>query len=210
MFGRSDHALSMQIFQAVPANRVSIKMKERLSMNLVRSMKRLSLAMLFVLLLIICVPIQAADLFEPIDFRQVRLGGEMGRRIDITINQNLLQLNVDRDFLAPFQKREGAPSYIGLGKLIDATVRLAASGQDARLLAMKRHLIDAACKTQEADGYIGLFPPAQRLFTLWDIHEMSYLVLALTADYQFFGEKKCLAERIKRSADRLNLIIRIG
>jgi DUF1680 family protein len=35
--------------------------------------------------------------------------------------------------------------------------------------------------------------PESRVTELWDVHEMSYLVLGLTSDYDFCGEKKSLA-----------------
>jgi hypothetical protein len=34
--------------------------------------------------------------------------------------------------------------------------------------------------------------PDRRMWTLWDVHEMGYLVLALSADHRFFGEKPSL------------------
>src|ERR1017187_3187300 len=67
-----------------------------------------------------------ADVLRPIGLRDVRVGGEIGRRIDITITNNLLVLDADRDFLPPFKTKSGENGYIGLGKLIDATVKLAA------------------------------------------------------------------------------------
>jgi DUF1680 family protein len=135
---------------------------------------------------------RAADSLLTVDFRQVRVGGELGRRMDITVDNNLLKLNVDKDFLEPFRTRNTSESYIGLGKLIDAVVHFAANRKDERLLSLKRYLVDSAIRTQDADGYIGLFPAEKRIYTLWDIHEMSYLILALSADYKYFAEKKSL------------------
>lgn len=77
----------------------------------------------------------AADVLAPIDLRQVKVGGEIGRRIDVTIDNNLLVLKADRDFLAPFCAKKVRTGYVGLGKLIDAAVRFAAYTKDARVLA---------------------------------------------------------------------------
>ena len=144
----------------------------------------------------------AADKLQPLDLRAVRVGGEIGRRIEVTITNNLLVLNVDRDFLAPFKtepaKRTGA--YIGLGKLIDAAVRFAANSGDERVIALKQHLVNEAIAAQEADGYIGTFQPAKRMWSLWDIHEMNYLVYGLAMDHRFFGGKASLAAA-KKLAD---------
>ena len=140
--------------------------------------------------------------FVPLDLRDVKVGGEIGRRIDITITNNLLKLDVDRDFLPPFRLKDGKTSYIGLGKLIDSAVKLAAYSGDPRALALKRHLVEEALKTQEADGYIGLFPVAQRIKTLWDVHEMGYMIWGLLSDYRTFGDKRSL-DAARRAADYL-------
>ena len=69
---------------------------------------------------------KGAGLYAPVDPGQVRLGGEIGRRIDLTISNNLLAINVDNDFLKPFhEKQTPIFGYIGLGKLLDATVNFA-------------------------------------------------------------------------------------
>ena len=46
-----------------------------------------------------------ADVMRPLGLRDVRVGGEIGRRIEITITNNLLVLDADRDFLPPFKTR---------------------------------------------------------------------------------------------------------
>jgi len=145
-------------------------------------------------------PAPAADRMTPVDVRQVKLGGEIGRRIDVTVHNNLLVLDADGDFLRPFAERNRDGGYVGLGKLIDAAVRLAAYTGDDQVLALKRHLVEKAIQAQQPDGYLGMMKPEKRLWTLWDIHEMGYLVLGLTADHQFFAEEKSLAAA-KRLAD---------
>ncbi len=144
----------------------------------------------------------AADVLTPLDLRQVRVGGEIGRRIDITVSNNLLVLDADRDFLPPFQKRTAKDGYIGLGKLMDATVRFAAYTGDPRVLALKRHLVEETLAAQQPDGYLGIMTPAQRVQGLWDVHELGYLIWALLADYQYFGEQSSLAAA-RRAADYL-------
>jgi uncharacterized protein len=138
----------------------------------------------------------AGDQLLPLSPGDVRVGGEIGRRIDITINNNLLQLNIDRDFLSSFQKKNDA-GYIGLGKLIDGVVRMAAYNGDARIVSLMNHLTSEVIKAQEPDGYIGNMSVKKRMWTLWDIHEMGYIINGLNTGYRLFGDKKSLAAAVK-------------
>jgi hypothetical protein len=145
-------------------------------------------------------PCAAAELLSPLELRDVKVGGEIGRRIEVTLTNNLLKLDVDRDFLPPFRTQDGKTSYIGLGKLIDSAVKLAAYSGDSRALALKRHMIEETLACQAADGYIGLFPPEQRIKTLWDVHELGYVIWGLLSDYRYFGDTRSLAAA-RKAAD---------
>jgi DUF1680 family protein len=134
----------------------------------------------------------AEDAFTSIDVPQVKLGGEIGRRIDVTCRNNLMQLNVEGDFLAPFRTPNRAEGYIGLGKTIDAAVRLAAYTGDEAVLARKRQLVAETIRLQQPDGYIGLIQPDKRVWALWDIHEMGYIVYGLVSDFRYFREEPSL------------------
>ncbi|MFI5380024.1 MAG: beta-L-arabinofuranosidase domain-containing protein [Tepidisphaerales bacterium] len=144
----------------------------------------------------------AADELTPLDIRQVKVSGEIGRRIDVTVHNNLLVLNADKDFLPPFLDKKARDGYIGLGKLIDTAVRLAAYTGDDKVLALKKHLVDKTIAAQEPDGYIGMFAPQHRVSGMWDIHEVGYLIWGLLNDYDFFGEKRSL-EAAQKAADYL-------
>ncbi|MFH1719643.1 MAG: beta-L-arabinofuranosidase domain-containing protein [Planctomycetota bacterium] len=149
------------------------------------------------LLLILFVPTSSvlavgAGAFVPVDVTEVKVGGEIGRRIDNTISNNVLVLDSDKDFLLPFRQRDRMGGYIGLGKFIDSMVRFAAYSNDKQVLALKKHVVEEAIKTQEDDGYIGICVPEKRMWSLWDIHEMAYIVLGLTADYKYFREQSSL------------------
>ena len=137
--------------------------------------------------------VKAQQALVPLDIRQVTVGGEIGRRIDLTINANLLAIDVEQSFLHPFRERNRPDGYIGLGKLIDATVRFAAYTADPRVLELKRQLVTEAIDLQEADGYIGILVPESRLWGVYDIHETSHIVLGLANDYRYFGEQASLA-----------------
>lgn len=141
------------------------------------------------------------DPLTPVDPRRVRVGGEIGRRIDITLRRNLLAVDADVDFLRPFL--EGSPRrYIGLGKLIDAAVHFALYSGDREVVALKEHLVRETIRAQHADGYIGTLPPADRMRREYDIHEMAYLVLGLTAGFRHYGNRAAL-EAATKLADYL-------
>jgi DUF1680 family protein len=134
----------------------------------------------------------AVETMTPLDLREVALSGEMGRRIDLVVQKNLLALDVESVFLTPLRQRNVPEGYVGVGKLIDATVRFAAYTKDPAVLALKQRLVAETIKTQEPDGYIGLLVPASRVWGVYDIHEMSHIVLGLANDYRYFGEKSSL------------------
>lgn len=145
--------------------------------------------------------------WQPLDLTQVTLGGEFGRRIDRIIEANILQIDVEKTFLADFCKRDQVETagnsivYVGLGKFIDAVVRLAAGTKDERLLALKTQVITRLASTQEPDGYIGVLANSQaRVEFLWDLHEGAYLIWAFVSDYLLFGEASSL-KAARRLAD---------
>lgn len=143
---------------------------------------------------------RAAEALAPLELGQVRLGGELGRRVDVTIENNLLTLDADGDFLQPFREKSRGGGYIGLGKLIDAAVRFAVYSKDEKVTDLKDHLVDAVIEAQEEDGYIGMFAPQHRMHRLWDVHEMGYIIHGLTTDYQYFGDERSL-EAAQKAAD---------
>jgi len=145
---------------------------------------------LFLLLSPLPISASSVESLTPIDPRAVTVGGEIGRRIQVTIDTNIFSLAIDKDFLGPFTQHSA--QYIGLGKLIDATARLAHHTGNADLVSLKERLVDGAIAAQEPDGYLGTMPKEKRIWTLWDIHEMSYLVLALATDHRLFAQERSL------------------
>ena len=143
---------------------------------------------------------RTSDALTPLGLARVKVAGEMGRRIAVTVTNNLLRLDVDKDFLEPFRTKAAGDGYIGLGKLIDAAVRFAAYTGDAQVLALKQHLVSETLRCQESDGYLGMLAPTNRMAGMWDIHEMGYLIYGLLADYRFFAETSSLAAA-RKAAD---------
>lgn len=142
----------------------------------------------------------ATDVLAPVPLRDVKVGGEIGRRIDATIRNNLLVINADRDFLASLATRDPQSGYIGLGKLLMATVRFAAYSGDPKVVALKDRLVERILAAQEADGYAGYFSTARRIAKLWDVHELGYLIAGLTDNCRLFGDRRSLTAA-KKAAD---------
>ncbi len=137
-----------------------------------------------------------------IDIRNISVGGEIGRRLEITA-ANCLAVDCDRDFLQPFKTRRKSAGYVGMGKFMDAVARLAYYRQeDAALQGLRQHIISEILQSQSADGYIGTFEPDARFVSLWDIHETAYLVFGLVTNYGLWQEPASL-EAARRLADCL-------
>ena len=140
------------------------------------------------------------DPLSPLALGEIRAGGEIGRRIDLTIQKNLLALDIDNDFLRLFREKNSPGGFNGIGKLIDAAVRFAAYNNTLELIDLKRYLIAELIKHQKSDGYIGMQLTDARMWEYWDIHEMSFIMWGLVNDYRHFGEKSSL-EAAQRTAD---------
>ncbi len=140
------------------------------------------------------VPVQAfKDQLVPVGLSDVKVGGEIGRRIDMTVTNNLFSLKVDDDFLSSFRKRDGHDEgFVGLGMLTDAVVRLATYTNDKKVISLKNYLIAEIIQIQEADGYVGNMIPENRMWKAWDIHEMGYIIYGLISDYKYFGNEQSL------------------
>ncbi|GEM_PF-639738 len=131
--------------------------------------------------------------FFAVDPAQVKVGGEIGRRIDLAIQKNLLAIEVENQFLQPFrQKQSRAMDYVGIGKLIDATVSFAHYSKDPKVVELKDRLVKELLATQLDDGYLGSFPAGARIAQLFDEHEMAYNIHALVNNYRYFRDQPSL------------------
>ena len=142
----------------------------------------------------------SADVLRHLKIDQVKVGGEIGRRIDITVQKNFNQLDLEGDFLEPFRQKNRQGGFIGVGMLMDAAVGLAAYYGDPEALRRKTLLVEEMIKLQEPDGYVGMMKPSHRFWFLWDIHEMSYIMRGWLRDYRFFGNDRALAAA-RKTAD---------
>ncbi len=138
-----------------------------------------------------------SDLFIPVNVKDIKVFGEIGRRIDITLQNNIQCLDVDNDFILPFQKKESSGGFVGIGMLIDAVVKFADYTRQDEVIERKNYLVSKLIDAQLEDGYIGMCKPESRMWNLWDIHEMAYIIFGLTTDYELFHENKSLNAAIK-------------
>lgn len=147
------------------------------------------------------------DQLSPVDISKVKLEGEIGRRLDVTINNNIKNLDLHNNFTKHFEEKTGPEvvgAFVGMGMLIDASVRLAAYSHDPEMIALKDGIIDKIIDAQLEDGYSGFYKPERRLWNNtddrgdnWDIHEMAFIIDGLLSDYQFFGNERSLDAAIK-------------
>ena len=142
----------------------------------------------------------SADALAPLKIDQVKVGGEIGRRIDMTIQNSLNKLDLEGDFIKPFREKNRAGGFMGAGMLMDAAVGLAAYSGDKEAIQRKTLLVEEMIKLQEPDGYVGLCKPSHRIWFLWDIHELSYIMRGWLRDYRLFGNSRALAAA-RKTAD---------
>ena len=74
-------------------------------MPLFQYMKNMFSALIIVFYLFVVHHAEAADKMTQISVDRVKVGGEIGRRIDVTVNNNLLVVDINNDFLKPFQEK---------------------------------------------------------------------------------------------------------
>lgn len=147
-----------------------------------------------------------SDKFSQISPESIQLDGEIGRRIDVTINNNIRNLHLDKNFTGHFEEKTGPEvvgSFIGMGMLIDACVRFAAHSGDPEMIKIKNQVVQKIIDNQLDSGYIGFYKPERRLWNKqgvghnWDIHEMAFIIDGLLSDYQYFGNENALDAAIK-------------
>ena len=141
-----------------------------------------------------------------VGIKNVKLGGETGRRIDMMLKNNMLDLDVDVHLLNHFRNKKDEDGYVGLGKLLDAFICYSLYTKDTAVLSIKDYLVQTAIETQETDGYIGKVNQEKRMFggATWDIHEMSYIIYSLSQNYRYFRHNKSL-ESAERAAQYIML-----
>jgi hypothetical protein len=131
--------------------------------------------------------------WQKVDLREIKVRGELGRRVDLAIYGNLLKIELEKQFFEHFRQKKLSGDSVGTGKLVEYAVRFAAYTRDPKVLALKNHVVDELLKTQDEDGYIGCLNKKSRLWGYWDLAETGFIILGLATDHRYFGEKRSLA-----------------
>lgn len=134
----------------------------------------------------------------PVD--RVRLEGPLGRRIALTATNNLMKIDLEKNFFGPFRQKTADGGFIGLGKLLDGAAYLAKYTGFQNVVERKREIACVLADTQDADGYIGYFAPESRMRKLWDLHEIGFILQGLVSNWELFREKRSL-EAARKAAD---------
>ena len=140
---------------------------------------------------------KVTEAFQPLHPGEIKVSGEIGRRIDITLHENIQKINTDKDFISPFLQKSDTAGFVGIGMYIDALAKFAAYTNDNQVIAFKNYVIDKLISAQLPDGYIGMLRPQNRMWALWDVHEMGYIIFGLLTDYQYFKDERSLQAAVK-------------
>lgn len=149
-------------------------------------------------------PRQTADV-RSLELHCVHSQGNIGKRIRLAAYKNMMALDAEQDFIAPFTRQETQDEseraemepgiFIGIGMLLDAAVQMAVYTGDPKLVQHKDRLAEAAMRVQQENGYIGVYPRGPEgspLFTEFCFHDAVYLVLGLVRNFELFDHSPSL------------------
>ena len=136
---------------------------------------------------------------------EVEVGGEIGRRMQVTADKLLHKTDIEKTFLRHFRVRRDKPEvwsgFVGWGMTLDALVKAAAHGIGGEeMRRFKEKWMNETISTQAFDGSISFFTPGH--LGLWDNHEQAYLIQAFCNDWTWAGNTNALTAA-KRLGDYL-------
>ena len=134
----------------------------------------------------------------------VTVGGEIGRRMELTIDKMLHHTDIENTFAKHFRVRKEKPDepggFAGYGMFLDALVKAAAHGIGGEeTVRAKTRLLKELSEMQTPDGRISMFSGKPGF---WDNHEGAYMIQALCLDHRWFGTDSSLATA-RKLADSL-------
>jgi len=137
--------------------------------------------------------------FKKFPLGSIKVGGEIGHRMEITANKILDHLDIENLFAKHFRERREEPlvhgAFVGYGMLLDAIVKAAANGVGGeRMMLLKNRLLSDLSATQSEDGNISIF---SNKIGCWDNHEQAYIIIALVNDYSMHGNDSSLGSAIR-------------
>ncbi|GAA1996119.1 glycoside hydrolase family 127 protein [Microbacterium ulmi] len=136
------------------------------------------------------------DALEPVIAR-IDPSTDLGARYDGTL-QRLLDVDLE-PLLDGFRVKPGAQPWIGehIGKWLDAAALVVEATGDARLQAKLDLAVRELVATQEPDGYLGTYVPAQRFGWYpdaeWDAWVHKYCLIGLLSYHRVTGDPDALA-----------------
>ena len=139
------------------------------------------------------------DRLTPFSPEQVRVGGEIRRRMDLTAGKILHHLDVEHCFVRHYRERRERPEvpggFTGYGMFLDAVVKAAVHGIGGEeMRKFKEFRIAELISTQSADGAITAFSGKPGF---WDNHDQAYLIQAFTLDHRRFGNRDALKAALR-------------
>ncbi len=140
---------------------------------------------------------QVTDTLSCFSPASTHVGGFLGARLEANEEGRLLKVD-ETPLLAGFRQKPGSHPWIGehVGKWLHAaTLTWANSGY-----VRTREKIDLVAaeliKAQEADGYLGTYPPDKRFGLFeeadWDVWSHKYCLMGLLTYYQYTGNEPAL------------------
>lgn len=155
-------------------------------------------------LLLIAPPAFGGDQLSPAAPGSVRIGGRLGKKLDLCVANGVLRQDVE-DVVAPYRAKTetGATDWRCeyWGKWF-TSLTLADANRSTPATRRKRDEAAAALiATAATDGYLGTRVPAHRLEG-WDVWGRKYVLLGLIADYDRTRDPKVLTAA-RRHADAL-------
>ena len=150
---------------------------------------------------VVAAPIGCLEKFVP---GCVTVSGEIGHRMDVTIDKMLHHTDIENTFAKHFRIRKEKPDepggFAGYGMFLDALVKAAAHGIGGEeTVRTKTRLLRELGEMQTPDGRISMFSGDPGF---WDNHEGAYMIQALCLDHRWFGTDSSLATA-RKLADSL-------
>jgi len=132
------------------------------------------------------------DQFQPAAFKEQRMTGWLGTRLDININLRLKKVEEQR-LLSGFVNRPGKQPYIGehIGKFLEAACNSYQYSKDAQLKVLIDRMAQQLIACQLSDGYLGTYGP-NKYWTRWDGWTHKYCLIGLLSYYQISGYRPAL------------------
>lgn len=142
------------------------------------------------------------DSYVPAPFENQKIGGYLGKRLEINLNMRLLEIN-EKELLDGYLNRPGKQIWAGehIGKYLDAACNTWLYTHDSRLKVQMDRMLTILLSTQKDDGYLGTYTPEQ-YWTSWDVWTHKYNMIGLLAYYRSTGYLPAL-NAAKRIGDLL-------